>query len=188
MLQATWTICNLWYHVTWQISTWLIQVAQLQGLSDTAADQVAAASASALVNGDASAAEQWLKQQADSLAAQSSKQAANAMPAWQLAFLPDVMTRVAAGRQHDAPAAAAAAAAAAHDAGSTAVQANQQEGASQLLVGTLQPGPVAPDTSAAEGSEQHVAPASAALNTEPVSWLQWEQHLQVRRIHSVSYT
>lgn len=154
-----------------------LQVAKLQGLSDTAANQFAAASASAVSNGDASVAEQWMKQQADSLAAQPALSGGNDMPAWQLAFLPDVMTRAAAGHQLDAPTAAAAA----HtDTGSTAVQANQQE--------TAQRGCTAPETSVVEGSEQHMAPANAAVPIEPVSWLQWEQHLQVTFNQCVVYT
>ena len=154
---------------------WVVQVALLQGLTDAAADQAAATSSSSILTGDTSKAQQWIKQQANSLAAQTSLPVVNDLPESELMFLPDVMTRVA----HQAslttdPAAAAtvatatAAAAAPHTA---LVQADQQKASD-----TRQQS--APEASTAE-RDQHIRVDDNAAFPQPVTWLEWEQQLQV---------
>ena len=175
----------------------MVQVALLQGLTVAAADQAAAASGSGLPSGDASNAQQWIKHQANSLAAQTSL--VHNLPESGLMFLPDIMTRVA----HQAGPTAAAAAAAAGDGfngdggsgngGSgggggggdcgdcgdcggddplDGMQADQQKGSGRREQS-------APRAAYAAEGDQHLGRGNSPAPAEPVSWLEWEQQLQV---------
>lgn len=175
----------------------VVQVALLQGLTDAAADQAAAASLSGLPSGDTSKAQQWIKQQVNSLAARTSL--LPNLPESELMFLPDVMTRAAhqAGPTTDATAAdggdgragagvsgsgggAGVSGGGGGDGGSGdggggggnpshggLVQADQQRESS-----------VCAATYAARG-DQHLGRGQTSAPVEPVSWLEWEQQLQV---------
>lgn len=148
-----------------------VQVALLQGLTDAAADQAAAASSGTLPNNDTSKAQQWIKHQANSLAAQTSLPVVQDLPESELMFLPEVMTRVG---QPTVPATAAAALAGADaPSGREPVQADQQGSSGMRGQSALQ----APDAE----RDQHT---SVAL-PEPVSWLEWEQQLQVTEMCDV---
>lgn len=163
----------------------MVQVALLQGPIAAAADQAATAVLSGHLSSDTSKAQEWIKQQANSLAAQTSL--VHNQPESELMFLPDVMTRSA----HQAsPATCVAAAAAGHGSHSgdggdgdgnggvvipshgVPVQADQQEAPGIR-------GKSAPPAASAAENDQHLLSNDGPVHPEPVSWLEWEQQLQV---------
>lgn len=149
--------------------SWWVQVALLQGLTDAAADQAAAASPNSIPNNATSKAQQWIRQQADCLAAQTSLPVVQDPPEAELIFLPENMTRAVhqSVPATDAAAATAAAGAADAPAGRALIQAGQQEAPGMTGQSVLQ--------ACTAERDQHT---SVAL-PDPVSWLEWEQQLQV---------
>ena len=162
----------------------MVQVALLQGPIAAAADQAAAALLSGHPSSDTSKAQEWIKQQANSLAAQTSL--AHHLPKSELMFLPDVMTRSA----HQASPATCVAAAAGHGSRSgdggdgdgnggvviashgVPVQADQQEAPGIR-------GKSAPTAASIAEHDRHLLSNDGPVHPEPVSWLEWEQQLQV---------
>ena len=163
--------------------TWVLQVAKLQGVSDSAADQAVTASGSTPHDdGSTSSAQQWLKQQADSLAAPTSMSDAHDTHAGQLAFLPAFMTRLATSQLTTATADAAGPSAAVP--GGAAVQAEQYVAASQPQPDErTEAGNTTSSASTAAALVPQTGNPAAAASLEPVSWLEWEQQLQVMCLH-----
>ena len=150
-----------------------MQVALLQGLTGAAADQAARALMSGLPSSDTSRAQQWIKQQANSLAAQTSL--VHNLPESELMFLPDVMTRSA--HQASPSTSVAAAGDRSGDGGGGPLQAAPGQADQQEASGAREQS--APPAASTAGKDQLLS-NSGLIHSEPVSWLEWEQHLQVK--------
>lgn len=160
----------------------MVQVALLQGLTDAAADQVAAASCSGGPSGGRSKAQHWIKQQANSLAAHTSLPMVPNLPKSELMFLPDVMIR---GAQQASPTTKAAAGGSGGVGGvggsggvggetshGELVQADQQQASGREEQ-------CAPLPASTAERDQGLSSSNAIESSQPVSWLEWEQQLQV---------
>lgn len=159
-----------------------MQVALLQGLTDAAADQVAAASHSSAPSDGTSKAQNWIKQQANSLAAQTLLPMVPVLPKSALMFLPDVMIRAA---QQASPTTNAAAGVSGGGGGQTGGGGGSGGVGGDPVDGVL----VQADQQEASGRGEQCDPLAASTaerdqdlsssNAQPVSWLEWEQQLQV---------
>lgn len=163
---------------------WVVQVALLQGLTDAAADQVAAASHSSAPNGTGKA-QNWIKQQASSLAAQTSLPMVPILPKSDLMFLPDVMIRAAQQASPTTHAAAGGSDGGGGGGGQTGGGGGSGGVGGDPVDGVL----VQADQQEASGRGEQCDPLAASTaerdqdlsssNAQPVSWLEWEQQLQV---------
>lgn len=161
----------------------MVQVALLQGLTDAAADQVAAASCSVVPSDGTSKVQHWIKQQANSLAAQTSLPMVPNLPKSELTFLPDVMIRAA---QQASPTINGGGGGGGGQTGGGSGGGGVGDGPSHgVLVQADQPEAsgrerqCAPLAASTADTDQHLSSSNAFVSPQPVSWLEWEQQLQV---------